>query len=193
MKRFATPAFSIATTLLALSGGALVFGQSPSGQLMSGYAHLSQTLDSKSAMQGQIVSAKLIGGIQTPEGLKLPNGTEILGHVDQVQASKDKGEASIQLTFDKAQLKDGRQLPIKATLIEIDAADSTGKMPVAVASDDKFDAELSVSGESLHSAVQNPTSGTIVRKDKDIRLVYGTRLLIAVEPASAGASAASGS
>ena len=193
MKRFAIPALSIATTFLALSGSALVYGQSQSAQLMSGYAQLSHTIDSKSAIPGQIVSAKLTGSIQTTEGLKLPSGTELLGHVDRAQASKNNGEATIELTFDKAQLKDGQQVPIKANLLEVISADSAGEIPTAVANDDKFDQETTVSGESLHSAVQNQNSGTIVRKDKDVHLVGGTKLLIAVAPASALAGTISGS
>jgi hypothetical protein len=193
MKRFATPALSIATTLLALSGSALVYGQAQSPQLMSGYAELNHTIDSKSAMVGQVVSAKLTGTIETPEGLKLPGGTQLLGHIDQVQASGKNGEARLELTFDKAQLKNGQQVPIKATLIEVNTSDVVGELPHPVASDNKFDQQTTVSGQFLHSAVQDQDSGTLVRKDKDIRLTDGTKMLIAVAPASAVGGANNGS
>jgi hypothetical protein len=163
--------------------------QSQTTQLISGPAELSQPLDTKTATQGQIVSAKLIGTIQTPEGLKLPNGTELLGHVDQVQASHDKSEAKVTLTFDKARLKDGKEVPIKATLMEVNSPGTISRPPTKVTRDDTFNEETSTSGQTLHSAVPDANSGTLVRKDKDIHLVRGTALVIAVAPESATAVA----
>lgn len=193
MKQLATTSLSIATGLIALSASALTFAQSQSPQLMSGYAELNHELDTKSAMQGQIVSAKLTNSIQTADGLKLPSGTELLGHVDQVQASHKSGQSVIELTFDKAQLKDGKQVPVKATLIEVDPANSQSSVLPPVASDDKFQQESAVSGATLISSVQATDSGKLVRKDKNIRLETGTKLLIAVAPGSAIGGSASGS
>lgn len=185
MKPFSVSSLPIAVTFVALSGSVLAFSQqSNPTQLMSGHAALDKTLDTKSAMQGQMISAKLTDSIQTPEGFKLPSGTELMGHVDQVQASKDKSEAKLSLTFDKAHLKDGKVVPIKATIMEVNAPGTIGEVTTKVASDDKFDQETATSGETLHSAVQADNSGTLVRTDKDIRLPNGTELLVAVEPAS---------
>jgi len=184
MKRFSATSLSVATTFLALSASGFALDQSQSSQLMSSTAELSQTLDTKTATQGQIVSARLTNTVQTPEGMKLPKGTELLGHVDQVQAAHNNSDANVTLTFDKARLKDGKEVPVKATLMEINSPGTIARPEGKVASDGKFDQATSTPGETLHSEVPANTSGTLVRKDKDIRLVKGTELLIAVAPES---------
>jgi hypothetical protein len=94
MKPLAITSLSVATTFFALSTSVLAFGQSSSSPLMSGYAELHQSINTKSAMQGEIISAKLVGSIETPEGLKLPGGTEIMGRVAQVQGADERRESS---------------------------------------------------------------------------------------------------
>ena len=49
----------------------------------------------------------------------LPKNTVLEGHVDQVQASDHKSDSTMTVTFDKAKLKDGKELPIKATVIAV--------------------------------------------------------------------------
>src|SRR5271163_748066 len=182
MKRFAATSLSVATTFLALSGSGFALDQSQTIQLMSGPAELNQTLDTKTAAQGQAVSARLTGAIQTPEGLKLPNGTELLGHVDQVRAAGNNSDANLTLTFDKARLKDGKEVAIKATLIEVNSPGTLSGPGTKVSSDGKFDQVTSTPGQTLHSEVPANNSGTLVRKDKDIHLVKGSELIIAVAP-----------
>lgn len=183
MRRSASSSLSIAATAFMLAGGAFALGQSQSMQLMSGSAELVHTIDSNSAMQGQIVSAKLTDTIKTPEGLKLPRGTELLGHVSQVQASHDKSPAKLALTFDKAQTKDGKQVPIKATLVEVAPAGELLGVPGKVAPDDAFNQEPGeISGVSMHSSVKADNSGTLISKDRNIRLETGTECMIAIAP-----------
>ena len=189
MKRFAVTSLSIATGLFALSVSVFAADQSQTMQLMSGTAELSQTLDTKTATQGQVVSAKLTRTIQTPEGLKLPKGTELLGHIDKVQAAHNNSDANVTLTFDKARLKDGKEVAVKATVMAIDAPGIASWPEGKVASDSEFSQETNTPGESLHSAVPANNSGTVARKEKDIRLVKGTQLLVAVAPEGSNAVA----
>jgi hypothetical protein len=183
MKRFATSSLSIATALFALAGGGLAMGQSQPMQLMSGTAELVHSIDSQSATQGQAVSAKLTGTIETPEGLKLPRGTELLGRVSEVQASHDKSSAKLALVFDKAQMKDGKQVPIKATLVAVAPPGQVAGIPEKVAGDDSFNQEEGeISGVSMQSSVKAEDSGVLMSKDRNIHLDTGTELMIAVAP-----------
>jgi hypothetical protein len=59
--------------------------------------------------------------VKIPDSVDLPRNTVLLGHIDQVQPSENKGDSSVQVTFDKAQLKNGQQLAIKATIMQIAA------------------------------------------------------------------------
>src|SRR5277367_5796929 len=102
MKRIAIASLSIAALLATFSGSGSAFAQSPSAQLTPGSALLGHSLDTKDAAAGQVVTAKLINPIETPDGLTLPRGTQLLGRIVDVQASHDKSPATLTLIFDKA-------------------------------------------------------------------------------------------
>jgi hypothetical protein len=90
-------------------------------QMVSVRASLSKGIDAKKVKQGDAVTAKLQDDVKIPGSVDLPKNTVLLGHVDQVQPSENKGDSSVQVTFDKAQLKNGQQLAIKATIMQISA------------------------------------------------------------------------
>ncbi|MGC2639939.1 MAG: hypothetical protein WA294_22355, partial [Acidobacteriaceae bacterium] len=85
-------------------------------EMVQAQAELNTTLDAKKAKQGEPVKAKLSENVQVPDGQPLPKNTVLEGHVDQVTASDHKSDSTMVVTFDKAKLKDGRELPIKATV-----------------------------------------------------------------------------
>jgi len=110
--------------------GAAAWAQSPAAadsgsqpqrkiQLVSAHAQLDNTLDAKKAKQGEAVTAKLEENVQIPDAQALPKNTVLEGHVDQVQASDHKSDSMVVVTFDKAKLKDGQELPIKATILAV--------------------------------------------------------------------------
>lgn len=88
-------------------------------QMVAAQATLDHTLDTKKAKQGDPVSAKLEKDVQIPDAQALPKNTVLEGHVDQVQASDHKSDSVMVVTFDKAKLKDGQELAIKATVIAV--------------------------------------------------------------------------
>ena len=88
-------------------------------QMVQVQAQLDKTLDTKKAKQGDPVTAKLQQDVQIPDAVALPKNTVLEGHVDQVQASEHKSDATMTVTFDKAKLKDGKELPIKATVLAV--------------------------------------------------------------------------
>ena len=187
MKRFAVLSLSVAATFLVFSAGS--FALSPSTQLKTGDADLVHKLDTASAMKGQMVAAKLTQTIETPEGLKLPNGTMLLGYVDQVQASHDNGPAKLAIVFDKAQLKDGKDIAIKATLVQVSPAGSPEDLEEKIAGDDSFEQQPGIlSGVTMRSAVQGNDSGTLISRDKNIRLGPGTEMQIAIAAPEAAAT-----
>jgi hypothetical protein len=90
-------------------------------QMVGARASLNKTIDAKKAKQGDAVTAKLLDNVKIPDSVELPKNTVLLGHIDQVQPSENKSDSSLQVTFDKAQLKNGQQLAIKATIMQISA------------------------------------------------------------------------
>jgi len=88
-------------------------------QLVQARAELDTSLDAKKAKQGEMVKAKLTDDVKIPDAQELPKNTVLEGHVDQVMASQHKSDSSMVVTFDHAKLKDGQELPIKATVMAI--------------------------------------------------------------------------
>jgi hypothetical protein len=88
-------------------------------EMVQVHAQLDNTLDTKKAKQGEVVTAKLEENVQIPDAQVLPKNTVLEGHVDQVQASDHKSDSMVVVTFDKAKLKDGQELPIKATILAV--------------------------------------------------------------------------
>lgn len=88
-------------------------------QMVPAVAQLDKTIDAKKAKQGDPVTAKLQKDVQIPDAQNLPKNTVLEGHVDQAQASDHKSDSTVVVTFDKAKLKNGQELPIKATVVAI--------------------------------------------------------------------------
>jgi len=88
-------------------------------QMVRTLALLNNTLDAKKAKQGEPVTAKLAHNVQIPDQQALPKNTILEGHVDQAQPSEHKSDSTLVVTFDKAKLKDGQELAIKATIIAV--------------------------------------------------------------------------
>lgn len=88
-------------------------------QMVQTLASLDHTLDAKKAKQGEPVTAKLQKDVNIPQQQALPKNTVLEGHVDQVQPSENKGDSTVVVTFDKAKLKSGQEVSIKATVLAI--------------------------------------------------------------------------
>jgi len=110
-------AFSLAPMPFAVAQTAPP-SQSPI-QLVGVRAVLDKTIDARKVKQGDPVVAKPEVKIHIADGVDLETNTKLLGRVDSVQPSVNKSDSTITVTFDRAQLKDGREIPIKATILWI--------------------------------------------------------------------------
>lgn len=165
-------------------------------QLVSANAQLVKSVDSKSASQGQTVKAKLTSSVKTANGTKLDKGTMLIGKVEQVKRSSDNGPAKLSLVFDQAKLKDGKTVPVKATLLGaypadasaywIDTTASGSTLPVqprTIPDDQIVDQKPgALSHVAMHSSVQSSSSGVFTSKDRNINLRRGTQLQVAIAP-----------
>jgi len=96
-------------------------------------AELRSSVDSKKAKQGDAIEARVTEAIKANGKTILPEGTKLVGHVTQV-FSKSKGDAdsSLGLTFDKAILKSGEEVPLN---VSIQALATPGATQASRASD----------------------------------------------------------
>jgi hypothetical protein len=170
-------------------------------QLISANASLVGSLDSKNATQGQVVTAKLNSNVKAAESTELPKGTMLLGKVEQVQMSTDKGPAKISIVFDQARLSNGHTVPIKATLLAAYPAETgdfyadsnnngslAGVQSHFIPADRQIDQEPgTLSHVAMHSAVASNSSGVFTSKDRNIDLRSGTEFQIALAPENSSA------
>jgi hypothetical protein len=85
-------------------------------------AALSKKIDTKDAKAGDQVVAKTTSQAQLADGTKLPKGSKLVGHVTDVQAkSHDNHDSHLAFAFDHAVLKDGREVPVHATMQSLSA------------------------------------------------------------------------
>ncbi len=97
---------------------------------------LNKSIDSKKAKVGDEVIAKTIIDALSGGKVIIPRGTRVIGHVTEAKArTRGDSESMIAITFDKAVLKGGQEIPLSATIQAIAAplrpADLTGSEPVS--------------------------------------------------------------
>jgi hypothetical protein len=203
LRLFESSSLAISAMLISMCGYAAAQAMPDNMRLVSADANLIQRLDSKSAAQGQVVTAKLTASVKDGTSLDLPKGTLLIGKVEQVQTSKDNGPAKLTIVFDQARLSDGHAIPIKATLLAAYPSDSgdywaeTGNIeavqPHFIPADEKIDQEPgALSHVALHSAVQSNNSGEFLSTDRNIDLERGTQLQLAIAPQGGAQAAANG-
>ena len=177
---------------LALSSLVTV-GAASAQSLVGVNTRLDRTLDSKSAAAGQVVTAKLDGTVTTADGTKLPKGSELIGKVADVKNAN--GAASVSLVFTSAKLKDGKEIPVKATVLAAypqsdPVADTLGGAaeppPAQVEGDSVFDQPAgALEHVEMTSAVKDHNSGTFSSTTGNFKLLAGTDLQVGIAPASA--------
>ena len=152
-------------------------------------AMLLETIDARKAKPGQQIKATLSGKVQLRNGPELPRGTQLIGKVvaDDMQAS---GASRLALRFTQAELKDGKVIPIKATIVSVFNADNLGNLdpnswwtPKTL----QIDQEQALSDVDLHSKIADRNSGVFVSAKKhDVKLPegYGIALAIAARSGS---------
>jgi hypothetical protein len=101
------------------SGAAPPAASSPlqTGSLI--YAELSKSIDSKKAKVGDPVVAKVTQAVLSHGKIAIPKNAKIVGHLTAAKArTKDQPQAQLGIAFDRAELKDGSQIPLMSTTIQ---------------------------------------------------------------------------
>jgi hypothetical protein len=93
---------------------------SSSNQLASGTlipAELSKSLDAKKAKANDKIEAKTSVDMLSHGQILVPRNTKIVGHVTEAKAhSKESPDSMVGITFDRIVMKDGRELPLQASV-----------------------------------------------------------------------------
>ncbi len=91
---------------------------------------LENKIDSKNAKAGDAVVVKTTENATFADGIAIPKGSKITGHVTEVLAHDKSNENSkVTLQFDQAELKGGQTMPIRSVLQSISAAAGSDAAP----------------------------------------------------------------
>jgi len=148
---------------------------------------LTGAIDALKSQSGTAFQARLDGTVQLKNGTELPNGTTLLGQVTTDQI-KSTGTSRLSLQFTQAKLKDGKTIPIEATIVGIsgpvESEDGSANFDGPIRWNGKtlkYDYIGVMSHVDLHSTIGGANSGTLVASDKsDMRLRSGSRLSLAL-------------
>jgi hypothetical protein len=81
------------------------------------HATLAKPVDARHCKPGDEVMAKTSENVKSDGQVVLPKGSKIVGHVTEAKAfSKGKPESAVGIAFDYAVLKDGREVPLAASI-----------------------------------------------------------------------------
>jgi hypothetical protein len=161
-------------------------------QMVTARAGLVNTLDAKDASPGQTFEAKLPSKVHLKNGTELPGGTMLIGNVAQDDMNV-QGKSKLALCINEARLKDGKIIPVKATVVGIyGPGTQTSEYNMSSAAGDqapnpwhagvtKIDELDALHNVDLHSDLNSRNSGVLVsKKDNDIKLKPGTELALAI-------------
>ena len=163
-------------------------GASEAAQMVSALATLPHTLDADKDHLDSTFEVELSHKVTLSNGTVLPSHTVLNGRVtrDDMQTA---GKSEFALRFDQAQLRDGKTVPIKATIVNITRPSSGAEGYDA--SSDWTSQTLAVeqlnalSGVDLHSEIASNNSVVFVSTKKhDVKVPAGTELKLAIGPAS---------
>lgn len=90
-------------------------------QMVPAKAELQKGLNAKKLKPGETVTAKLEQTVNLPNEPALEKNTVLEGQVDSVEASQHHSNSKVTVTFNQAKLKDGTVLPVKVTVMEVNA------------------------------------------------------------------------
>jgi hypothetical protein len=169
--------------------------QSVAATMVPAQVVLDRALDAKKAQQGEQFRAKLTGTVHLKDGRELPRGTTLLGTIatDQMEY---KGKSTLALRFTQAQLKDGKIVPIEATIIGVAppvSSDSWDESAGGAPPDPwngkalQIDEVGVMSGVDLHSRIAGRNSGVFVSTKKDnMKLAAQSQMSLAITTTSSG-------
>lgn len=142
--------------------------QIPAGVVIP--AQLSKSVDAKKAKPGDKVEAKTTMDLLSHGQVVIPRDTKVIGHVTAAKPrSKESPDSNVALAFDRISLKDGRDVPVKASVQAIgrslnaqagNVGEPSGAAPAGMPSSGAPDSRGTMAGSSRPSGASSYPSST---------------------------------
>ena len=132
-------------------------------QMTSVQGELVNGLDSKTAKSGDSVEVQTKALVKSTDGIAIPKGSKLLGHVIGVKPSSEGANSQVALEFDHLELKGGQSMPVHSQIESITPAGSVGSQSRSDAGTQPLVGNSSNPGTSAADAGDNtaaPAQGT---------------------------------
>jgi len=121
--RFFLLVLAVAVAVIAIPNVASAQGQPAASAPPTSpeiHAVLEKMIHPKKVKVGDAVEARMTESTKLKDGTELPKGTHIVGKVTEIKMKADKeGPSKLGLLFDKAQTKDGKEVPLMMALVSV--------------------------------------------------------------------------
>jgi hypothetical protein len=196
----ATAAIACGVALAQNNDSASLPGQSL--QYAGANVRLDHAIDTRSAKPGEAVTARLAASVKAG-GLRLDKGTQLVGSVTSVQSAANGGASSLAIAFTTAQLKNGKQIPVRVILIgayppssgeaAAYALDDIPPAPQQISGQEKIDQQSGLlHNVAMHSNAQSNDSGSFTKKDGDLKIDAGTFFQVGIAPLNVNMTSSNG-
>lgn len=157
-------------------------------KMVPAQADLTRELNAKKLHDGQTFEAKLADKVKLTDGPTLPKGTELEGKVVKDQMSASGGHSTLTLRFTQADLKNGKKVPIKATIVGLySGANQSGVSALPTQTPNywtpktlQVDQINALHNVDLHSRIAAQNSGVLQSSKSNIRFAPGTEFALAI-------------
>jgi hypothetical protein len=205
-RRKAVPGALLAILTIALAAHPLPAVGQETLQMTNVLANVDKTLDAKKAKAGDDFSAKMVSGTTLNDGTNVSAGSVLVGHVDAVTPSEHKSDSTLTLTIDKIQIKGGKEIPVKATIVSVATFEAAMGGDTGGPKDRAFDTSArdsarmngasdaqssstgphAVPGLSVSSSVKDSNSGTLTQSKGNVHLSNENQIQVSLAVIPAG-------
>jgi len=172
-------------------------------QMVNLVATVDKSIDTKKAKAGDPFDAKVATAGKLDDGTDVPIGSILEGHVDSVTPSEKKGDSVLTVTIDRLAIKNGKEIPVKATITQVaSTSDEDDKgysdpssyraqnipstQPASMQDPNAPKAPHAVPDLKLTSSPHDATSGTFTFAKKNLHMNSSFQLQVSVAVAPPG-------
>jgi hypothetical protein len=164
-----------------------IAGRNEAMNMVPAQADLTKPLDARKTRAGQDFEAKLNGKVDLKNGTVLPKGTVLVGKIVNDQMDQN-GKSTLTLRFTQADLKDGKTVPIKATIVGLYSGANRYMASYGVTQTPNFwtpstlqvDQINALNHVDLHSKIAARNSGVLESSKSNIQFSTGTEFTLAI-------------
>lgn len=134
-------------------------------------AILSKTLDARKSKPGDLVLARTTEDISLKGDVQIPKYAKLIGHLADVQVKgRGASDSRMAVVFDKAQMRDGREVPLQISILNVTPADDSVEAQSNANRAKRFDILENSGTDSTQSVLRSNTD--------NLRIESGSRLTL---------------